>query len=195
MHGIQHRPLTRRPGPCGATGRDAGRGEGRRVSRSGTRTTAEGQPGARRSVVLLVLAAVQFTNIVDFMIIMPLGQQLMRTLRIDDLRFGRNCINNCESRSVRGARRDPLWLRLCRVRKMSATCVSPWSTNMFSSFIVNSYRTWRVDSMDRRHQPSTSCSPSLRFPIRKKCPRSQADTRSSVAGSRWPRRTHAVWNR
>lgn len=54
-----------------------------------TEAAADGHPGARRAgVVLLVLAAVQFTNIVDFMLIMPLGQQLMRTLKIDDFRFG-----------------------------------------------------------------------------------------------------------
>src|SRR5437762_11784660 len=32
--------------------------------------------------LLLLLAAVQFTHIVDFMILMPLGPQLMRDLRI-----------------------------------------------------------------------------------------------------------------
>ncbi|MDR3635041.1 MAG: MFS transporter [Isosphaeraceae bacterium] len=46
--------------------------------------------GARRRerLVLLVLAAVQFTSIVDFMVIMPLGPQLMRTLSINPARFG-----------------------------------------------------------------------------------------------------------
>ena len=39
-------------------------------------------------VVLLTLAAVQFTSIVDFMVIMPLGPQLMRTLKIDPGQFG-----------------------------------------------------------------------------------------------------------
>src|SRR4051812_36854242 len=39
-------------------------------------------------VVLLVLAAVQFTSIVDFMVVMPLGPQLMRTLRIGPTEFG-----------------------------------------------------------------------------------------------------------
>jgi len=37
---------------------------------------------------LLVLAAVQFTSIVDFMIVMPLGKQLMRVLAIGPDRFG-----------------------------------------------------------------------------------------------------------
>jgi MFS transporter, DHA1 family, inner membrane transport protein len=39
-------------------------------------------------IVLLVLAAVQFTSIVDFMVVMPLGPQLMRTLRIGPTEFG-----------------------------------------------------------------------------------------------------------
>ena len=37
---------------------------------------------SRERLVLLILAAVQFTTIVDFMIVMPLGPQLMRTLEI-----------------------------------------------------------------------------------------------------------------
>ena len=45
---------------------------------------------ARRTerIVLAVLAAVQFTTIVDFMVVMPLGPQLMRTLHINPTRFG-----------------------------------------------------------------------------------------------------------
>ncbi len=39
-------------------------------------------------VVLLTLAAVQFTSIVDFMVVMPLGSQLMETLHIDPTQFG-----------------------------------------------------------------------------------------------------------
>jgi predicted MFS family arabinose efflux permease len=39
-------------------------------------------------LVLFVLAAVQFTSIVDFMIVMPLGPQLMRTLGIGPAEFG-----------------------------------------------------------------------------------------------------------
>jgi predicted MFS family arabinose efflux permease len=39
-------------------------------------------------LILLILAAVQFATIVDFMIVMPLGPQLMRTLEIGPARFG-----------------------------------------------------------------------------------------------------------
>ena len=42
----------------------------------------------RERLILLILAAVQFTTIVDFMIVMPLGQQLMRTLKIGPAEFG-----------------------------------------------------------------------------------------------------------
>jgi DHA1 family inner membrane transport protein len=60
-----------------------------------SRGDAEGSPGhetasdrRRAAAVLLVLAAVQFTNIVDFMIVMPLGPQLMRRLAISPEQFG-----------------------------------------------------------------------------------------------------------
>lgn len=51
---------------------------------------AEGHDRTRRRerLVLFILAAVQFTTIVDFMIVMPLGPQLMRTLGISPAQFG-----------------------------------------------------------------------------------------------------------
>jgi predicted MFS family arabinose efflux permease len=49
----------------------------------------DSQYGRRRErLVIFILAAVQFTTIVDFMIVMPLGPQLMRTLRINPAQFG-----------------------------------------------------------------------------------------------------------
>jgi predicted MFS family arabinose efflux permease len=42
----------------------------------------------RERLVLIILAAVQFSTIVDFMIVMPLGPQLMRTLEIGPAEFG-----------------------------------------------------------------------------------------------------------
>jgi predicted MFS family arabinose efflux permease len=42
----------------------------------------------KERLVLLILAAVQFATIVDFMIVMPLGPQLMRTLEIGPAQFG-----------------------------------------------------------------------------------------------------------
>lgn len=38
--------------------------------------------------LLLALAAIQFTNIIDFMIMMPLGKQIMHIFRIDPSQFG-----------------------------------------------------------------------------------------------------------
>ena len=38
--------------------------------------------------ILFTLAAVQFTSIVDFMIVMPLGPQLIESLGLDTARFG-----------------------------------------------------------------------------------------------------------
>lgn len=46
-----------------------------------------GDPRAERSL-LAALAAVQFTSIVDFMIVMPLGPQLVESLGVDTVRFG-----------------------------------------------------------------------------------------------------------
>lgn len=42
----------------------------------------------RERLVLFILAAVQFTTIVDFMIVMPLGPQLMRKMNIGPAEFG-----------------------------------------------------------------------------------------------------------
>jgi predicted MFS family arabinose efflux permease len=54
----------------------------------GTPATDRRKAAAHERVVLLTLAAVQFTSIVDFMVIMPLGPQLMRTLQINPRQFG-----------------------------------------------------------------------------------------------------------
>ena len=52
-------------------------------------TAADGAvvDAARGRVVLLVLSAVQFTNIVDFMIVMPLGRRLKEAMSIDPQQF------------------------------------------------------------------------------------------------------------
>jgi MFS transporter, DHA1 family, inner membrane transport protein len=47
------------------------------------------ESGRRRErLILLILSAVQFITIVDFIIVMPLGPQLMRSLQIDPAQFG-----------------------------------------------------------------------------------------------------------
>jgi MFS transporter, DHA1 family, inner membrane transport protein len=47
-----------------------------------------GATPARERILILTLASVQFISIVDFMIIMPLGPQLMRNLHIGPAQFG-----------------------------------------------------------------------------------------------------------
>ncbi len=47
------------------------------------------EPGAKAEwLILLILASAQFTNIVDFMVVMPLGPQLGRVLEISPRQFG-----------------------------------------------------------------------------------------------------------
>jgi MFS transporter, DHA1 family, inner membrane transport protein len=56
----------------------------------GAKTLATDQSPIRGDelMILLMLASVQFTSIVDFMVVMPLGPQLIRTLGITSSRFG-----------------------------------------------------------------------------------------------------------
>ena len=58
--------------------------------RDGTARSDIAGPSARRleAMLLLVLASVQFTSIVDFMVLMPLGPQLKRALQISSSQFG-----------------------------------------------------------------------------------------------------------
>ncbi|MCP5531784.1 MAG: MFS transporter [Akkermansiaceae bacterium] len=51
-------------------------------------TPAPNRPPLSERSLLLLLAAVQFTHIMDFMIMMPLGPQLMRELAISPRQFG-----------------------------------------------------------------------------------------------------------
>ena len=53
-----------------------------------TQAPAAAPPGPRELPLLLTLAAVQFTHIVDFMIMMPLGPQFMRLFAIGPQQFG-----------------------------------------------------------------------------------------------------------
>lgn len=47
----------------------------------------DGQVGLSEKMLLLLLSAVQFTHIMDFMVMMPLGQQLMRIFTIEPSQF------------------------------------------------------------------------------------------------------------
>ena len=46
------------------------------------------EPRRRELLLLLTLAAMQFTNILDFMIMMPLAPQFMRLFDLDPRQFG-----------------------------------------------------------------------------------------------------------
>jgi predicted MFS family arabinose efflux permease len=53
-----------------------------------TTPAATGEDASKERRLLLALAAIQFTNIVDFMVMMPLGPQLTELFRISDAQFG-----------------------------------------------------------------------------------------------------------
>ena len=53
-----------------------------------TQTDSTARSTLQERLILLVLATVQFTAIVDFMVIMPLGPQLARTIGLNTTRFG-----------------------------------------------------------------------------------------------------------
>src|SRR5690349_10225280 len=55
---------------------------------NGTPQAASPEQRRRERVLLSILASVQFTSIVDFMVVMPLGPQLRRTLAISPFQFG-----------------------------------------------------------------------------------------------------------
>ena len=57
-------------------------------SSSGTAALRASVPRSREYLLLLTLAGMQFTNILDFMILMPLAPQLMRIFAIDPQHFG-----------------------------------------------------------------------------------------------------------
>jgi DHA1 family inner membrane transport protein len=58
------------------------------MNRVGNAGQDEAATRTRERIVLFMLAAVQFITIVDFMVIMPLGPQLMRSLEISPAQFG-----------------------------------------------------------------------------------------------------------
>jgi MFS transporter, DHA1 family, inner membrane transport protein len=55
---------------------------------SRTNDAVSAEQRRRELILLLILASVQFFSIVDFMVVMPLGPQLRRTLGIDTFQFG-----------------------------------------------------------------------------------------------------------
>ena len=71
--------------------RAEGESEAREVASStetATVATLEATARRREAILLLILSSVQFTSIVDFMVVMPLGPQLRRILGISPFQFG-----------------------------------------------------------------------------------------------------------
>ena len=84
--------------------------------------------------LLLLLAAVQFTHIMDFMIMMPLGPQLMRDLRIGPGQFSAFVAAYTISSGVVGLRTAPFIDRFDRRRPLLFAyagfirATSPWAS-------------------------------------------------------------------
>ena len=66
----------------------AGHGQGRGVSGIQVTVLSDASPAARERTLLWLLAAVQFTHVVDFMMLMPLGPLLMQRMELSATRFG-----------------------------------------------------------------------------------------------------------
>jgi hypothetical protein len=76
-------------------------------------------------LLLLTLATVQFTHVVDFMVIMPLGPQFMRLFDVGPREFGLRCSRSTPASSLRprsaGSRpRMICWSRRAWARDSSA---------------------------------------------------------------------------
>ena len=81
----------------------------------------ESRRGVSERTLLLLLACVQFTHIVDFMVIMPLGPQLMRELNISAAQFGHIISAFAITAGVAGLAMAPFADRLDR-RKLLLFC-------------------------------------------------------------------------
>ncbi len=78
--------------------------ESERGLREGSEATVPSAGGVRQReiILLLILASVQFTSIVDFMVVMPLGPELRLKLGINPAQFGRIVASYTISRRHRG---------------------------------------------------------------------------------------------
>ncbi len=94
----------------------------------------------RERVVLLILGAVQFTSIIDFMVVMPLGPQLMRTLSINPAQFGFIVSSYTFSASVTGLLAASLMDRFDR-RTAYLTLYSGFLLGTLLCGLANSYAT------------------------------------------------------
>jgi MFS transporter, DHA1 family, inner membrane transport protein len=90
--------------------------------------------------LLLLLAAVQFTHIMDFMIMLPLGPQLMRELNIDAQQFGSLISSFALTAGIVGLAAAPFTDRFDR-RKLLLYCYAGFTLGTLACGLANSYST------------------------------------------------------
>ncbi len=110
-------------------------------------TTLEGNPGQApgqrllsEKSLLLLLAAVQFTHIMDFMIMMPLGPQLMRELHIDARQFGTLISSFALTAGIVGLAVAPFTDRFDR-RKLLLFCYAGFTLGTLACGLSDSFST------------------------------------------------------
>ncbi len=89
-------------------------------------------------MLLLLLAAVQFTHIMDFMVIMPLGPQLMRDLDISPRQFGNLISTFSLTAGVVGLAVAPFMDRFDR-RKLLLVCYAGFAVGTLACGLSHSY--------------------------------------------------------
>ncbi len=90
--------------------------------------------------LLLLLAAVQFTHIMDFMIMLPLGPQLMRELNINAQQFGSLISSFALTAGIVGLAAAPFTDRFDR-RKLLLYCYAGFALGTLACGLANSYST------------------------------------------------------
>ncbi len=102
--------------------------------------TPEGKPALSERRLLLLLAAVQFTQIMDFMIMMPLGPQLMRELGISPRQFGGLISSFALTAGIVGLAVAPFTDRFDR-RKLLLVCYAGFAIGTLACGLSNSAAT------------------------------------------------------
>ncbi|MES2474753.1 MAG: MFS transporter [Verrucomicrobiota bacterium] len=102
-----------------------------------------GKPLLSEKRLLLLLAAVQFTHIMDFMIMMPLGPQLMRELHIDAQQFGALISTFALTAGIVGLAAAPFTDRFDR-RKLLLFCYAGFTLGTLACGLADSAATLMV---------------------------------------------------
>lgn len=94
------------------------------------------KPALSEKGLLLLLAAVQFTQIMDFMIMMPLGPQLMRQLHISAAEFGALISSFAIASGIIGLAAAPFTDRFDR-RKLLLICYAGFTLGTLACGLSN----------------------------------------------------------